>query len=102
MVIDRDFYGYKRFSYFLLSMPGILNLECRSNSQHFVRGVALNVSETNYVDSLEENGDDEKPLLSLSMSPYCSEQVEEPPVKVAELPPNVEKVKKICGNRESG
>ncbi|XP_050207170.1 uncharacterized protein LOC126656609 [Mercurialis annua] len=37
--IDKDFYGYKKFSRFLLSMPDILKLHATSDGQHLVHGI---------------------------------------------------------------
>lgn len=43
--IDKDLYGYKKFSRFLLSMPQILKLESGNDGQLFAIGVAPKVSE---------------------------------------------------------
>ncbi|XP_022740336.1 uncharacterized protein LOC111292304 [Durio zibethinus] len=38
--LDKDFYGYKKFSRFLLSMPHILRLRFERDGQFFIRGIA--------------------------------------------------------------
>ncbi|XAR62322.1 hypothetical protein NMG60_11017045 [Bertholletia excelsa] len=38
--IDRDFYGYKKFSRFLLSMPHIVKLQSGADGQFFIKSVA--------------------------------------------------------------
>ncbi|KAI8535921.1 hypothetical protein RHMOL_Rhmol10G0213100 [Rhododendron molle] len=43
--IEKDLYGYKKFSRFLASMPHILKLESRNDGQHLVIGVASKVPE---------------------------------------------------------
>lgn len=43
--IDKDLYGYKKFSRFLSSMPHILKLEAANDGQFFVFGVEPNISE---------------------------------------------------------
>lgn len=37
--IDRDFYGHKKFSLFLLAMPNVLKIHCGSDGQFVVQGV---------------------------------------------------------------
>lgn len=48
--MDRDFYGYKKFSRFLLSMPHILKLQTNGDGQFFVRIVT-----TRPIESLESS-----------------------------------------------
>ncbi|KAF5458008.1 hypothetical protein F2P56_022075 [Juglans regia] len=43
--IDRDFYGYKKFSVFLLSMPHILKLQSERDGQFVVRGITSKTPE---------------------------------------------------------
>ncbi|KAL3527938.1 hypothetical protein ACH5RR_012594 [Cinchona calisaya] len=43
--IDKNFYGHKKFSRFLLAMPNILKLKSRSDGQFFVRGVSPKIPE---------------------------------------------------------
>lgn len=104
VTIDKDLYGHKKFSRFLLSMPHILKLQTGSEGQHIVRSVAPKASEpsesTNnsrdpdIVTSPKINGGvrsgtrgaDEKP--SLSTSPKLS--VKEPLTKMKEPPKQVE------------
>lgn len=43
--IEKDLYGYKKFSRFLASMPHILKLESGNDGQHLVIGVAPKVPE---------------------------------------------------------
>ncbi|KAL6969157.1 hypothetical protein U1Q18_041082, partial [Sarracenia purpurea var. burkii] len=46
MSIDKDLYGYKKFSHFLLSMPDILKLQSAANGQQFVSSVAPKIAES--------------------------------------------------------
>ncbi|XP_041009244.1 uncharacterized protein LOC121253290 isoform X2 [Juglans microcarpa x Juglans regia] len=43
--IDRDFYGYKKFSLFLLSMPHILKLQSERDGQFVVHGITSKTPE---------------------------------------------------------
>lgn len=43
--IDKDFYGHKKFSRFLLAMPNILKLQSRNDGQFLVRSVAPKIPE---------------------------------------------------------
>ncbi|KAF3681826.1 putative 3-hydroxybenzoate 6-hydroxylase 1-like [Capsicum annuum] len=43
--IDRDYYGYKKFSRFLLAMPNVLKLHCGSDGNYLVRRVNPKVPE---------------------------------------------------------
>ncbi|KAK3032190.1 hypothetical protein RJ639_035902 [Escallonia herrerae] len=43
--IDKDLYGYKKFSRFLFSMPHILKIQTEANGQFFLRGAAPKVPE---------------------------------------------------------
>ncbi|KAL7104558.1 hypothetical protein ACP275_08G252900 [Erythranthe tilingii] len=43
LVIDKDFYGYKKFSRFLLAMPSVLKLRSVSDGQFFVQGVGSKI-----------------------------------------------------------
>ncbi|GAB4848290.1 hypothetical protein Ancab_002956 [Ancistrocladus abbreviatus] len=59
--IDRDFYGHKKFSRFLSSMPHILKLKSRGDGQYFVRGVFPRLPEpvecnTDISTALTDNG----------------------------------------------
>nr|GMD54942.1 meiosis arrest female protein 1-like [Ipomoea batatas] len=45
--IDKDLYGYKKFSCFLLAMPHILKLQSGNDGQFLVRGVCSKASEQN-------------------------------------------------------
>ncbi|CBI37626.3 unnamed protein product, partial [Vitis vinifera] len=43
--IDKDFYGYRKFSHFLLSMPHILKLQSRGDGQYCVQRIASKAPE---------------------------------------------------------
>ncbi|KAL2528170.1 putative endonuclease or glycosyl hydrolase [Forsythia ovata] len=45
LIIDRDLYGYKKFSRLLLAMPHILKLQSGSDGQMYARGVNIKISE---------------------------------------------------------
>ncbi|XP_027079387.1 uncharacterized protein [Coffea arabica] len=45
ITVDKDFYGYRKFSRFLLALPHILRLQPRNDGQFFVFGIAPKVSE---------------------------------------------------------
>ncbi|KAL2551498.1 putative endonuclease or glycosyl hydrolase [Forsythia ovata] len=45
LVMDKDLYGYKKFSRFLLAMPHILKLQSSNDGQFLVRGVKPKVSD---------------------------------------------------------
>lgn len=45
LTIDRDLYGYKKFSRFLGAMPHILKLQSGSDGQIYVHGVNIKISE---------------------------------------------------------
>ncbi|XVF14990.1 hypothetical protein REPUB_Repub09cG0109900 [Reevesia pubescens] len=63
IVIDKDLYGYKKFSRFLLSMPHILRLQSERDGQFFIHGItpkAGELSETSqclYPGPVCRNGD---------------------------------------------
>uniref|UniRef100_A0A5B7B662 HTH OST-type domain-containing protein n=1 Tax=Davidia involucrata TaxID=16924 RepID=A0A5B7B662_DAVIN len=119
--IDKDLYGYKKFSRFLLSMPHILKLQSGGDGQFFVCSIAPKVPEpvestpgmstgpvTNNGDSdflitPKLNGEDSSSTKVVdeksSLPPSPEFNVKEPPKKlqepgrkVQEPPPLVEKV----------
>ncbi|GLU13245.1 hypothetical protein SLE2022_298880 [Rubroshorea leprosula] len=68
--LDRDLYGHKKFSRFLLSMPHILKLRSEGSGQFLIRGVTVKAREPNGCMSKENGSDDEdvacKPILQPS------------------------------------
>ncbi|CAL8163259.1 unnamed protein product [Prunus armeniaca] len=69
MSLDRDFYGYKKFSHFLLSMPHILKLQSVGDGNFLVHGGSTKSSEpcqSNVGMSTESSGDNGGWDLSLA------------------------------------
>lgn len=86
VIIDKDFYGYKKFSRFLLAMPQILKLQRESDGQYLVRAAPQKAPEqgepipgmiTGPMQNREEHSVS-IPILNGEKS-YCSQNVEENP-----------------------
>lgn len=119
--IDKDFYGYRKFSHFLLSMPHILKLQSRGDGQYCVQRIASKAPEpvesiapisVGPVSNSENRELSLNPKLhnteisasgavngksSLPLSPELKvkeppTKVEEPPIKEEEPPPLGQKV----------
>lgn len=102
--IDKDLYGYKKFSRFLLSMPHILKLRSEGDGQYVVSGVTPKIAEPFDCNSvvfsgpISNNGDQDLIVTSklngedksiagavdrkLSLPPSSESNVEEPPKKM--------------------
>lgn len=117
--IDKDLYGYKKFSRFLLSMPHILKLQAEGDGQFVVRNIAPKVPEPvdsspgksampvsndgdNFTKSSKLDGEERSITKTAggksSLPPSPQVNVEESPTKVEELPPldkNVEKTSNV-------
>lgn len=59
MSFDKDFYGYKKFSRFLLSMPHILKFKSVSNGQYLIYAVTVKAREPSVCMSKENGSDSE-------------------------------------------
>ncbi|KAI3451040.1 hypothetical protein Pfo_007705 [Paulownia fortunei] len=113
LMIDRDLYGYRKFSRFLLAMPHVLKLHSADDGQFLVRGVNTKFLDESvpatYVEPVTNKGEPEVGSVPETNGERCScEDVTEnstlPPVpeaKVKALPTNLQEAQKEGKQNES-
>ncbi|XP_059624433.1 uncharacterized protein LOC132267308 [Cornus florida] len=113
--IDKDLYGYKKFSRFLLSMPHILKIQSGGEGQFSVYGIVprvpepvasppvnatravTNKGELGFTITPKLNGQNSSTVKAVSEKsspvPYSQVNVKEPPTKLHEPPTKVQEPK---------
>lgn len=113
IAVDKDWYGHKKFSVFLMAMPNLLRMQSQKDGQHIIRGISPKSRETcvptkdsiPVVASKEDGGQNtsvspkEETLSSssklnetkISTDSQAGLKEQEEPLQVQEQPPIIEK-----------